>query len=286
VEDGRPSRTAWRVAVRRAAHQLLDSPPVLDDPIALRIIGPEAVDAIRQASWKPQLPYARGSRAFLAARSRFAEDALADATQRGVRQYVVLGAGLDTFAYRNPLADGSLRVFEVDHPATQAWKRRALADNAIAIPASVTYAPVDFERETVEAALAAAGFDRQAPAFFSWLGVTWYLTVDAIVSTLAFVASTPPHGGIAFDYGIARESQSLLGKLAYDAIGARVARAGEPFRTLFDPAALRAQLEGMRFHDVVDIGKRELNERYFAGRNDDLRVPSNLGRVISARTPA
>lgn len=284
MEEGRPSQTAWLVAVRRAAHQLIDTPPILDDPIALPMIGAAAAEAIRQEPWKHQRRFSRGSRAFLVARSRFAEDALARAVDRGVRQYVILGAGLDTFAYRNRFPESTLRVFEVDHPATQAWKRRALADNAIAIPSSVVYAPVDFERETVEQGLSAAGFARHAPAFFSWLGVTWYLTDDAIASTLAFVASTPARGGIAFDYGISRESQSFAGRLAYEAIGDRVAMAGEPFRTLFDPAALRSQLASLGFREVIDLGMGELNDRYFANRSDGLCIPSDLGRVVSALT--
>ena len=172
-----PSRTAWRVAMRRAVHQLLDRPPVLDDPLAVPILGPEVAASLRahpaQFETGRLSPYMR---AFFSVRSRFAEDQLAAARARGVRQYVVLGAGLDTFAYRDPSPDVPLRVWEVDFPATQEWKRQRLSEAAIVEPASVTYVPIDFEHQTLPDVLAAAGFDSSAGAVFSWLGVVPYLT--------------------------------------------------------------------------------------------------------------
>jgi methyltransferase (TIGR00027 family) len=161
-----------RVAMRRAAHQLFDHPKVLDDPIALPIIGAEAAAKLEAERNRHKSRVARNLRAFLVARSRFAEDELARAIVRGVRQYVILGAGLDTFAYRNPYEDSALRVFEVDYPATQEWKRWRLAAAGIAIPSPVTYAPVDFERQTLADGLKLAGFDSSKAAFFSWLGVS------------------------------------------------------------------------------------------------------------------
>src|SRR5205814_9309872 len=149
---------------------MIDQPVVFADPLATRIVGREAAEVLaanpRHFETSPIASYLR---AFVAVRSRIAEDELGLAVARGVRQYVVLGAGLDTFAYRNPYPAGAVRVFEVDHPATQAWKRRALADAGIPIPPSVTYANVDFEREAIGGRLEAAGFDRHTPAFFSWL---------------------------------------------------------------------------------------------------------------------
>src|ERR1700684_280435 len=142
MQEGKFSRTAQRVAIRRAAHQLLDQPRVLDDPLALRIIGSEAAEALRSDP-KEDHAFSRAFRAFMAARSRYAEDELARAVARGVTQYVVLGAGLDTFAYRNPHA--GLHVFEVDHPATQVWKRERVPAAGIAIPPSFTLFSIDFE---------------------------------------------------------------------------------------------------------------------------------------------
>src|SRR6202046_944634 len=170
MQESRPSRTAMRVAMRRAAHQLFDDPKVLVDPIALPIIGPEAAAILEDNRHRHKSRVARNLRAFLVARSRFAEDELARAIGRGVTQYVVLGAGLDTFAYRNPYGDSALRVFEVDYPATQEWKRRNLQEAKIAIRGSVTSAPVDFEHQTLAEGLRLAGYDSAKPTFFSWLG--------------------------------------------------------------------------------------------------------------------
>src|SRR5258706_12265395 len=195
------SRTAERVAIRRAAHQLLDQPRVLDDPLALRIIGSEAEEELR-SNPKEDHAFSRAFRAFMAARSRYTEDELAGAFAQGVRQYVVVGAGLDTFAYRNP--HSGLRVFEVDHPATQAWKRKQLQAADIAIPASLTFVPVDFERQTLEGGLAQRGFNPRAAAFFSWLGVTPYLPREACPSTLTFIAKMPPGSRGVFYFAVDR----------------------------------------------------------------------------------
>ncbi len=280
--EARPSRTALRVAMRRAAHQLFDNPKVLDDPIAVPIVGPWAAEKVRTESPDAFGKIGLGIRAFMVARSRYAEEALARSMSRGAAQYVILGAGLDTFAYRNPYAESALRVFEVDFPATQEWKRRNLKEAQIAIPSSVTYAPVDFEHQTLSEGLRLAGFDPAKPTFFSWLGVTMYLTDDAIISTFGLIASTPPGGGVAFDYAIPVESLGLLGRLALRAVMRRVAAAGEPFRTFFDPPALKARLLTLGFHGIEDLGADEINARYFAGRSDKLRVVGRLGRLMSA----
>ncbi len=282
MQEARPSRTAMRVAMRRAAHQLFDHPKVLDDPIALPIIGSEATAKLRAERHRHDSRVARNLRAFLVARSRFAEDDLARAIERGVRQYVVLGAGLDTFAYRNPHGDCALRVFEVDYPATQKWKRQRLATAGIAIPPSVTYAPVDFERQTLAEGLQLAGFDASKSAFLSWLGVTMYLTEDAVMGTFGLIASTSPGGGVAFDYAVPRSSLNWVGRLALDALSHRVAAAGEPFRTFFDPSALEERLRRIGFGRVEDLDAAEINARYFKDRADRLKVASSLGRLMSA----
>jgi methyltransferase (TIGR00027 family) len=171
----------------------------------------------------------------MAVRSRYAEDSLALAVERGVRQYIVLGAGLDTFAYRNFYAEVGLRVLEVDHPATQAWKRGLLTAAGIPIPPQLAFAPIDFERQTLRDGLPSAGFDAAAPAFFSWLGVTPYLTREAFTATLQFVLSMPPGSGVAFDYAVVRSSLNPREQMAMDALSARVAAAGEPFQLFLDP---------------------------------------------------
>src|SRR3954447_14263017 len=169
MQPGQPSRTALGAAGLRAAHQVLDGASIFEDPLALRILGPDADDLVRDAEAETD-PFRQRLRWFIAVRSRIADDALAAAVMRGVTQLVVLGAGLDTTAYRAPPSQ-RLRIFEVDHPATQAWKRARLAETGIALPAALTFVPIDFERATLAESLAAAGFDTVRQTFFSWLGV-------------------------------------------------------------------------------------------------------------------
>ncbi len=218
-------------------------------------------------------------RLFIAARSRFAEDSLAAAVARGVTQAVVLGAGLDTLALRHPHRD--LRVFEVDHPATQAWKRARLAAAGLDMPASLTLAPVDFEHGTLAVGLAQAGFDAGAPAFFAWLGVVPYLTTEAVIATLAFIASVPS-AEVVFDYSVPRALLTPARGARAEAMGARVAAAGEPWLSHFDPAALAEQLRALGFADVEDLGPGDI-------RTPFLGAPASSGgggdgpRVVRAR---
>jgi methyltransferase (TIGR00027 family) len=269
------SITAQRAAMMRSAHQMLDEPRVFDDPLALRIIGVEGSSVLQTAPASVLL------RAFIAARSRYAEDLLGEAVGRGLRQYVILGAGLDTFAYRNPYTQARLRVFEVDHPATQSWKRTQLEVAGISIPASLTFVPVDFETQAMADGLRQATFDYGEPAFFSWLGVTPYLTGEAVASTLKFIANLKPGSGVVFDYVI---SPSLLNPQqlsAFDELSKRVAMAGEPWQTFFDPSSLAAELKAFGFDEVVDLGPDEINARYFVGRNDNLSV-RGFGHLMKA----
>jgi len=281
--EARPSATAQRVAMRRAAHQIIDTPRVFDDPLALRILGEKAAADLRSSAEKLQDSALRSLRAFLVARSRFAEDELAGAVSRGASQYVILGAGLDTFAYRNPFAESALRVFEVDYPATQLWKQRLLAEAGITIPSSLSYAPVDFEHQTLADGLAQAGFDPQKITFFSWLGVTPYLTRAAVMSTFAYIASTPPGGSVVFDYAVPRSTLGLLGRLAFDALARRVASAGEPFQTFFDPQDLATELPRAGFCQLEDLDANAINSRYFKDRADGLKVRGSLGHLMSAK---
>ena len=173
MKPNEPSRTALMIARQRAAHQLLDHGSILDDPFAMKILREDEKDVLQFAN---EHPLASIGRLFTAARSRIAEDALSRAVERGVRQIVILGAGLDTFALRNPHGALEIRIYEVDHPATQAWKRQRLAEAQIALPPWLILVPVDFERDDVGEKLAAAGFQQNSPAFFTWLGVVPYLT--------------------------------------------------------------------------------------------------------------
>jgi methyltransferase (TIGR00027 family) len=279
MEAARPSRTALRVALRRAAHQLYDARPlVLDDPIAVPILGQEYLPELHKTATKLEKPFSVGLRAFLVARSRYAEDTLARAVGEGITQYVLLGAGLDTFAYRNPYP--SLRVFEVDHPATQQWKRELLAGNSISIPNNLTFVPVDFEHQALPAQLLAAGFDSSVPTFFAWLGVVPYLTLEAFRSTLRYIAEQPPSSGLVFDYGQPRSALPRLEQLAHDSLAARVQQAGEPFKLFFTPREAAAELAA--FYSLEDIGSPEINSFYFANRSDHLRLLGSAVHIISA----
>lgn len=282
MRDAGPSTTALRVAMRRAAHQLYDDPKVLDDPIAVPILGEQALARVRLEGRKIHQRASRFLRAFIVARSRFAEDELAAAMARGAGQYVILGAGLDTFAYRNPHDPGRLRVFEVDHPATQAWKRERLASVPIPIPVSVTYVPVDFEKQSLRDGLAAVEFNAGEITFFSWLGVTPYLTRAAMNGTLEFISAMPAGSGVVFDYAIPRASLNWFARLAFDSMARRVAKAGEPFQLFLDPAELVNELRRLGFTKIEDWDKGKLNERYFKDRADQLRVGGRLGRMVSA----
>lgn len=279
MDHAKPSRTALRVAIRRAAHQILDRPLILDDPLALRIIGSEEASKLSAIT---EDAASRGMRAFMAVRSRFAEDQLAKSIGSGITQYVVLGAGLDTFACRNPYP--ALRVFEIDHPATQQWKREQLQAAGIAIPSQAVLVPVDFEREMLGDALERSGFQIDQPAFFSWLGVVPYLSEGAFDDTSSFIATMPKPSGVVFDYAVARSALNWRERLVLDALAARVAAAGEPFQLFFEPEQLAAQLRRIGFDHIEDLGSDEINRRYFSGRADDLKLKSNLGRLLSART--
>jgi methyltransferase (TIGR00027 family) len=284
-----PSRTALAAAAYRAAHQLLEQGRVFADPLAVIILGADA----ELLTTDPQAQTAaQGMRFFIAARSRFAETALQTGVEtRGVSQLVVLGAGLDTFAYRNPFAD-RLRVFEVDHPATQAWKRRRLEEVGIVVPKSLAFAPVDFERESWLETLGAVGFDPAKRTFFMWLGVVHYLTPEVVTATLSQIGALPGGAEVVFDYSdppstLAPDAQALHRRRAD-----RVAAIGEPFLSDFEPATLHATLETLGFSDIDDLGPFGLLERYLGPQavaanramSDGRLRPDRGGHVIFAAT--
>ncbi len=266
--------------MRRAAHQLYDEPVIFVDPVAIRILSDETAAQVRSGlELENQNPWSRGLRAFVAARSRFAEEELARAFAAGVRQYVVLGAGLDTFAYRNPFAD--LAVFEVDFPDTQAWKRMRLEHGGIAIPESVRFAAVDFERHSLSDGLQETGFRTDQPAFFAWLGVVPYLTRPAAFATLSFIAGLPQGSGVVFDYSIPREMMGERERDAFDNLAARVARAGEPFRLFFDPDQLAIDLRDLGFSTTEDLNVDAVRARWL-GTQQEQRLHGRSGHLMCA----
>lgn len=276
MDHGKPSRTALRVAIRRAAHQLTDDPPVLNDPIAVRLVGAGYERDLERASHT----VARDFRCFMAARSRYAEDHLAKAVGGGVRQYVILGAGLDTFAYRNPFPE--LCVFEVDFPATQEWKRWMLSEAGIDPPSNLTFVALDFEHQTLAEGLREAKFDFAAPAFFSWLGVVPYLTLEAFRATLGVIGGLPAGSGVAFDYPVPPDTLTPQRRARFDLLAGRVAAAGEPFRLFFTPEQIADELRAAGFQRIEHADHEKLNELYFRDRADGLKLsPVGIGMLAT-----
>jgi methyltransferase (TIGR00027 family) len=280
--EAQPSKTALRVALRRAAHQLHDArPPVFDDPLAVRIVGRENEAELRRTPDSERKPYSAAMRAWVVARARLAEDVLATAIrQRGVTQYLVLGAGLDTFACRN--VSEELRVFEVDHPATQAWKLQMMAAAGIVAPETATFVAVDFEKDSLRSQLEGGGFDFAQPTVTAWLGVVPYLTIDAFRATMRVLARLPGSSEVVFDYGQPREVLPPEEQLQRDSLMARVAQAGEPFQLFFTPEQLAEELEWLAMGVVQDFDGAALTARYFAGRTDGLVLRGQAGRVCVA----
>ena len=284
MHEAQPSRTALRVALRRAAHQIHDALPlVFEDPLAVRILGPGHREEVKRTPDSLKRPFSAALRAFMVARARLAEDTLAHAIAANrTEQYLVLGAGLDTFAYRNPFAQ--VRVFEVDHPATQAWKRECLAAADITIPETMTFVPVDFERQSLSEELAAAGFDRTLPTVTAWLGVVPYLTLEAFRGTTSLLGSFAAGSSVVFDYSQPREALPLVEQKMLDSMSERVALAGEPFQQFFTPEALTAELAMAGLSVVEDLDSTALTARFFSGREDGLRLRGSAGRMCVAQS--
>jgi methyltransferase (TIGR00027 family) len=282
VIEAQPSKTALRVALRRAAHQVHDARPlVFDDPLAVRILGPDYADEISRTPDSLKHPFSAGLRAFMVGRARLAEDTLAAAVRDlGATQNLVLGAGLDTFACRNPYSH--VRVFEIDHPATQAWKLKMLAAANITPPPTAQFVAVDFENDSLRARLKSAGFDFAQPTVTAWLGVVPYLTTEAFRATMRVLSAFHAGSEVIFDYSQPREVLSPVEQLMHDSLSARVAQAGEPFQLFFTPAQLAEELESLGTKVVEDLDSTALTARYFAGRSDGLLLRGKSGHMCVA----
>ncbi len=278
MKPNEPSRTAQMIARQRAAHQVLDHGSILYDPFAMKILREDERDVLQFAN---QHPLASIGRLFSAARSRIAEDALSRAVERGVRQIVILGAGLDTFALRNPHGAFEIRIYEVDHPATQAGKLERLAEAQIALPPWLILVPVDFERDDVGEKLVAAGFQQNAPAFFTWLGVVPYLTEGAIGRTLDYMASIQG-SEVVFDYMEPAEAFSEELRQIEKARAEQLAKIGERSDSRFEPAGIAAILRSHGFCAIEDINFQQIASRF--GHGIQGLAPGNAGlHVIHAR---
>ena len=279
MQDG-PSRTALAAAMHRAAHQKLEGGATFSDPFALPIIGREA--RRRLDGWAAS-PQRRLMRLFIAARHRVADERLATAAAGGVRQAVIIGAGLDTTALRGLEDAGGMRYFEVDHPATQAWKRQRLAEEGLEPPGSLAFAPVDFEQETLSEGLGTAGFDFSRPAFFIWLGVVPYLTEAAIFTTLGMIAGVPG-AEVVFDYANPPGQLDPVLRESHARRAANVAAIGEPWLSFFDSDDLAGRLKALGAAEIDDLGPEEIRRRVFG--NPEPSPFRRGGHILWARWPA
>lgn len=288
MDENRASITAMVTAYSRAYHAAHDTPKIFDDFLAgklfteaelaffahnaaelLKFTDPAGAAACPDEAAALALVMRSQTAPTTLSRSRYTEDTLEAAIGEGVRQYVILGAGLDTFAFRRPELLGSLEVFEVDHPATQAFKRQRLAELGWVIPAQLHFVTVDFASESLETALGRSAYDPDRLSFFSWLGVTQYLTRDEVFATLrSLTACTQSGSTVVFDY---QDSDALDPRKADKGVqlGREVARrAGEPMKAVFDPPALAVDLAAVGLRLVENLSPAEIEERYFRGRSD------------------
>jgi methyltransferase (TIGR00027 family) len=275
-----PDHTAVRVALWRALHVAVDPPPhVLEDQIGLRLVAPDP-------GWRDRPDMApsraRRARASIVARARFVEDLVADEAGRGVGQYVILGAGLDTFAQRRPEIASRMRVFEVDRPGPQAWKRRRLVELGLGVPEWLRLVPVDFEAggawwERLEA----AGFEALQPAVVASTGVTMYLTREAVAATLRHVAALAPGSTLATTFLLPLERLEPEERAGREATERYARAAGTPFLSFFEPGEMLALARACGLGEARHVSSASLAERYFAGRTDGLR-PSSSEQIMVA----
>jgi methyltransferase (TIGR00027 family) len=238
--------------------------------------------AIDSGSHPTHHSFAKQWRAGFALRARYGEECLADRVQPGARQYVILGAGLDSFAFRQPPWASSLWIYELHHPITQQWKRDRLRSADIAIASNLTLVPIDFESASIPDALRAAGFAFDSQTLCSWMGVTQYLTPEALESTFRFVLSLPPSSEIVFSFILPQDEVSEVEAEALLIAAQRAAELPEPWLARFRPGELAAKLRLMGFSQIIHLTPEEARERYFRDRNDGLkeRCGEQLMRAI------
>jgi methyltransferase (TIGR00027 family) len=277
--ESAPDSTAVRVALWRALHVELDAAPhVLDDTIGLQLADPDP-EWRHRGDMNPH--GTRAFRASIVARARYLDDLVRERAAEGVGQYVILGAGLDTFAQRNP--DVAMRIFEVDQPGTQEWKRRRLTEIGFAPTQNPTFVPVDFESgESWPDALSANGFDASAAAVVSSTGVSMYLTREATEATLRQVAALASGSVLAMTFMLPVDLVDESERAMQEAVEQAAAASGTPFISHYSPDALADMCRAAGFSTVHHVSPAELTERYFAGRPDGLRPPTAEQLIVAS----
>jgi len=277
MDPASASSTAMAAALMRAVHTRLDDVPLIDDPWADRLIPVEEREAMRTRLGVEDLDTAlRAHPAYGAVilRARYAEDVLSEAVGSGVRQYVLIGAGMDSFALRRPSFSSELEIFEVDHPATQVFKTGQLRACGTPLPPGLHLVPADLGETGLDVALQGSPFRTDTPSFFAWLGVTIYLSPTANLATLGAIAQCAAAGSeLVFDYADRRALESGAGDDSMRQARDQVASAGEPWISGFDPDRLREDLLGAGLELLENLGPEELRARYCAGRSDGLAPP-------------
>jgi methyltransferase (TIGR00027 family) len=273
--------TALTAAAARAAHPLVDQKPwIFDESLAATVLGDQAGPLLQYHRQHGQHEVLAGARVMVTTRSRYTEDRLAAAAARGVTQYVLLGAGLDTFAWRSPLA-ARVRVIEADQPGTQQWKRARLAAAGLRARGDVRFAPVDLACGTLPGALAAAGLDLSRPALVSWLGVIMYLGRDVVAATLAALSRCAPGTELVAEYLVPDDLQDDRGRTYAKLVAPAAAEGGEPWRTFLRPEDMSALLAAHGFTALAQVEPRDAVGPALWDRADGLR-PSALSRLVHA----
>jgi len=273
LETGKHSYMAEASAYLRAVHMSLDGrPKILDDPLAATLLGSELDKKINDDRERLITAPLVKARSLIVMRSRFAEDELTAAIERGVTQYVVLGAGLDTSPYRGDHPARTIQTFEVDHPDTQRWKLERLEEAGVRIRDTLHHVPVDFETDSLAERLTAGGFDSNTPTFFSWLGVSYYLNRDSVLDVFRFVASLPPPSQIVFDFVMGDAELNDIEREAMKTITEFVERYGEPWLCRFGPTELQQTLHDVGFSETFYFSHALATQRYFDGRDDGLHL--------------
>jgi methyltransferase (TIGR00027 family) len=282
--ENQSSWTALTAAAARAAHLVVDRPPfIFADTLAESLLGDQAEEFLAYHRNHGGHPVLAGARTQTVIRARLTEQLLASHIDEGVDQYLILGAGLDSFAYRSPLA-GRVSVFEVDHPATQELKRERLAAAGLGPSGSVAFVPVDFERTSLLDALRTNGFDLTRPAVVSWLGVSMYLTRESVGTTLDELAALAAGTRLVMDYMLPAELRDEAGTTYVDLVAATTAERGEPWLSFFAPQDIAAVLAERGYRTVANLGQREALDADLWQRSDALR-PARLSMVVQAALP-